>query len=85
MATYVNVNDARGRLMALLGRVAAGEDVVLVRAGRPIARLGPLAAPRRLPWVPKRQMARRARRPGAPDHAPRPERLGILALRARRP
>ena len=45
----VNVQDAKTRLSELLVRVEHGEDVVIARAGAPVARLvpaGPLA-PRR--------------------------------------
>ena len=39
MSTVVNVYDAKTRLSALLAAVEAGEDVVIARAGRPVARL----------------------------------------------
>ena len=45
----VNVHEAKTHLSRLLERVEAGEEVVIARAGRPIARLVPyrrLAAPR---------------------------------------
>lgn len=37
--TKVNVQEAKTHLSRLLARVEAGEDVVIARAGRPIARL----------------------------------------------
>lgn len=37
----VNVHEAKTHLSRLLARVAAGEEVVLARAGKPIARLVP--------------------------------------------
>lgn len=44
----VNVQEAKTHLSRLLERVAAGEEIVLARAGTPIARLVPIAAvPRR--------------------------------------
>ncbi len=44
----VNVQEAKTHLSRLLERVAAGEEIVLARAGTPIARLVPVAvAPRR--------------------------------------
>ncbi|MEP6462254.1 MAG: type II toxin-antitoxin system Phd/YefM family antitoxin [Frankiaceae bacterium] len=46
----VNVYEAKTQLSRLLDAVAAGDDVVIARAGRPIARLIPYAheaAPRR--------------------------------------
>jgi prevent-host-death family protein len=41
--TTVNIHHAKTHLSKLLGRVAAGEDVVIARAGRPVARLVPIA------------------------------------------
>ena len=40
--TTVNVHAAKPHLSKLLERVAAGEDVVIARAGRPVARLVPM-------------------------------------------
>lgn len=37
----INVKEARQNLRAVLERVAAGEEVVLLRHGRPVARLVP--------------------------------------------
>jgi prevent-host-death family protein len=37
----VNVQEAKTHLSQLLRRVAAGEEIVLSRAGKPIARLVP--------------------------------------------
>ena len=39
----VNVHEAKTHLSRLLERVEAGEEVVIARAGRPIARLVPYA------------------------------------------
>jgi prevent-host-death family protein len=46
----VNVHEAKTHLSRLLNRVAAGEEIVISRAGRPIARIVPIAAtvPRQL-------------------------------------
>lgn len=35
----VNVHDAKTRLSRLLSRVARGDEVVIAKAGRPVARL----------------------------------------------
>lgn len=40
--TVVNVQDAKTRLSELLARVERGEEVVVARAGRPVARLVPV-------------------------------------------
>ena len=42
----VNVHEAKTHLSRLLERVAAGEEVVIARANRPIARLVPYERPR---------------------------------------
>lgn len=43
MTTTVNVYEAKTRLSALLSLVEAGEEVIIARNGKPVARLGPLA------------------------------------------
>ena len=42
----VNIHEAKTHLSRLLRRVAAGEEVVISRAGKPIARLVPIEPPR---------------------------------------
>jgi prevent-host-death family protein len=42
--TTVNIHDAKTNLSRLLEEVAAGAEVVIARAGKPIARLVPFAA-----------------------------------------
>ena len=39
----VNVHEAKTHLSRLLERVRAGEEVVIAKAGKPVARLVPLA------------------------------------------
>jgi len=43
----VNVADAKARLPELIERAAAGEEIILARAGKPRARLIRLADPRK--------------------------------------
>lgn len=46
-----NVSEAKAELSALLARVESGEEVVIARAGKPVARLvpaNPLNQPRKL-------------------------------------
>jgi prevent-host-death family protein len=43
----VNIHEAKTHLSRLLRRVAAGEDIVIARAGKPVARLVPVAEPKR--------------------------------------
>ena len=38
----VNVHEAKTQLSKLLARVAAGEEIVIARAGKPVARLVPM-------------------------------------------
>jgi len=39
MSEIVNICDAKTQLSQLLDRAAQGEDVIIARAGRPLARL----------------------------------------------
>jgi len=51
MRATVNVHDAKTHLSRLLERAEAGQEVVISRAGRPVAKLVPFSrrrAPRRL-------------------------------------
>ena len=52
MSATVNVHEAKTHLSRLLERVENGEEIILARAGRPIARLVPI------------EPHTRARRPG---------------------
>ena len=55
MTETVNVYAAKTHLSRLLDRVAAGEEIVIARAGKPVAKLVPLPATE-------------PRRPGRLDH-----------------
>jgi prevent-host-death family protein len=46
MTTMVNVHEAKTHLSRLLAQVEAGEDVVIARDGKPIARLSAVGPPR---------------------------------------
>ena len=41
----VNIHEAKTHLSRLLNRVASGEEIVISRAGKPIARLVPIVVP----------------------------------------
>jgi prevent-host-death family protein len=41
----INVHEAKTHLSRLLRRVAAGEEIIISRAGKPVARLVPATAP----------------------------------------
>jgi prevent-host-death family protein len=80
--TQVNLYDAKTQLSRLVERAAAGEEIVIAKGGRPLARLVPLAqrtAPRELGFLAGRVRV-------APDFdAPLPEDLatafGMIELR----
>jgi len=42
--TTFNLYDAKTRLSELVDRAAAGEEIVIAKNGKPLARLGPLPA-----------------------------------------
>jgi len=42
----VGVHEAKTHLSRLLRRVAAGEEIVIARGGRPVARLVPITEPK---------------------------------------
>lgn len=59
----VNVHEAKTQLSRLLEQVEAGEEVIIARAGKPIARLVPLEQSK-----PKRQPGRlKGQIPELPD------------------
>jgi len=43
----VNVHEAKTHLSRLLARVAAGEEIIISKAGKPVARLVPFHGPRK--------------------------------------
>jgi len=47
MPKPVNIHAAKTHFSRLVERAARGEEIVIARDGRPLARLVPLAAPRR--------------------------------------
>lgn len=51
MTRIVNMHEARSRLSSLVADVISGEEVVIAKAGKPVARLvpmNPVRRPRRL-------------------------------------
>ena len=60
MSTPVNIHEAKTHFSKLLERVALGEEIIIARAGKPVARLSPLAA-------------RKARTPGGAEGLEVPE------------
>ena len=49
--TTVNIHEAKTHLSRLVERIEAGEEIVIARAGRPVARLVPYRA-RTRPRIP---------------------------------
>ncbi|MCD6290169.1 MAG: type II toxin-antitoxin system Phd/YefM family antitoxin [Anaerolineae bacterium] len=45
MTITVNIHEAKTHLSKLLARVAAGEEIIIAKAGKPIARLVPITTP----------------------------------------
>src|SRR6266487_2967700 len=43
MTCQINIAEAKAKLSSLLDRALAGEEVVIARAGKPLARLAPVA------------------------------------------
>ena len=48
----VNVHEAKTHFSKLLKRVERGDEVIIARAGHPVARICPLTAPKRPDRVP---------------------------------
>jgi prevent-host-death family protein len=46
--TTVGVHEAKTHLSRLLERVRQGETIVITKSGAPVARLGPIAAEKRI-------------------------------------
>lgn len=42
MPVQINVHDAKTQFSSLLDRVLAGEEIIIAKAGTPVARLTPL-------------------------------------------
>jgi prevent-host-death family protein len=53
----VNIHAAKTQLSRLVDQAAAGEEIIIARAGKPVARLVPLAT---LPTAQKRVLGRLA-------------------------
>ena len=48
MVKPINIHQAKTHFSRLVERAANGEEIIIARAGRPLARLMPLASPTRL-------------------------------------
>jgi prevent-host-death family protein len=45
MSRVVNIHDAKTHLSRIVDEVAAGAEVIIAKAGKPMARLSPIATP----------------------------------------
>lgn len=45
MSTVVNIHEAKTHLSRIIDEVAAGAEVIIAKAGKPMARLVPIAIP----------------------------------------
>jgi prevent-host-death family protein len=43
--TTVNIHEAKTHLSRLVDEVAAGAEIIIAKAGKPMARLAPISAP----------------------------------------
>jgi prevent-host-death family protein len=68
----VNIHAAKTQLSRLVDEAAAGAEIIIARAGRPVAKLVPLTAPQPRPKRTLGRLARRLRVPGDFD-APLPD------------
>ncbi len=50
MTDTINVAEAKAHFSDLLDRAARGEEIVIARAGKPVARIVPLADPPKRPF-----------------------------------
>lgn len=56
VATIVNIHEAKTHFSKLLAQVSAGEEIIIAKAGKPVARLAPIepkAAKKRVPGIDK--------------------------------
>jgi prevent-host-death family protein len=49
MSKVYNVAEARAHFSELLDRAAAGEEILIAKSGKPVARIAPIALERRQP------------------------------------
>lgn len=45
MGSVINIHEAKTHLSRIVDEVAAGAEVVIAKAGKPMARLSPISAP----------------------------------------
>ena len=45
MADIINIHEAKTHLSRIVDEVAAGAEIIIAKAGKPMARLSPISAP----------------------------------------
>jgi len=45
MAVHVNLSDAKSKLSKLINQVIAGEEVIIAKSGKPVAKIVPFEKP----------------------------------------
>ena len=55
MIQQINIHEAKTQLSRLIERSLSGEEFIIAKAGKPVARLTPIKPPRppRRRWIPK--------------------------------
>jgi prevent-host-death family protein len=56
MPIVVNIHEAKTHFSKLLAQVSTGEEIIIAKAGKPVARLGPIqpkATKKRIPGIDK--------------------------------
>ncbi len=48
----VNIHEAKTHLSKLIQRVICGEEIIIARSGKPVAKLGPIGGSERKPRTP---------------------------------
>lgn len=52
--TQVNLYEAKTQLSSLVERAAKGEEIVIAKAGKPMARLSPMTVAEKAPQLPRK-------------------------------
>ena len=56
MTKIFNLSEAKDQLSSLVDRAASGEEIVIAKHGKPLARLGPVPAAKKGPRKPSSAM-----------------------------
>lgn len=72
MHTVINIHEAKTHLSRIVDEVAAGAEVIIAKAGKPLAKLTPISVP-----APKKKLGLLKGKINVPDdfNAPLPEEM----------